>query len=244
MKRWKIKLLYAVGILICLLEIRFHTVQSMLDRVAVWRVKSLAQEVHKEYETTWLGVEMLQYPGDLLDYATIVHRIKPDVIVEAGTYAGGLTTYLAMVLEQANPKGVVVTIDLYSNGWDALVRSQTFSTSLLQRIVFLQGDSGSREIYEKVAKYARGKVVMVILDSLHTSSHVYKELNLYSEFVSSGSYLIVNDTREEAMSLFPGNEGPLAAVRQFLRENQNFSSDPSFPRNYISCAPMGFLKRL
>ena len=35
---------------------------------------------------------------------------------------------------------------------------------------------------------------MVILDSNHTHDHVFRELNFFEKFVSSGNYLVVFDT--------------------------------------------------
>jgi cephalosporin hydroxylase len=112
--------------------------------------------------------------------------------------------------------------------------------------LFIQGDSSSPEVVQKVASEAAGKKVMVLLDSLHTREHVLKELKAYSPMVSLNSYLIVNDTRTELLKVERETvgQGPLAALEEFLTGTGSFQIDPSLPKSYISCAPRGFLKRV
>jgi cephalosporin hydroxylase len=103
---------------------------------------------------------------------------------------------------------------------------------------------------EKIVK--RHKKVMVCLDSLHTHEHVLKELELYSPFVSKGSYLVVFDT---IIEYFPKgffkdrpwdkDNNPATAVKEFLKHNKNFVVDKEIENKLlITCAPGGFLKRI
>ena len=115
---------------------------------------------------------------------------------------------------------------------------------MLERIVFVKGDSISPAVIDRIRELAEGKRGLVLLDSLHTSEHVLKELELYSPFVSPGSYIIVNDTHLEMMKFMDMGSGPLRAVKDFLKENKEFTIDPDLPGTIISCAPSGFLRRI
>jgi hypothetical protein len=57
--------LYTVGILIAVLEIKFQLVTHTWDNLAIRRVQVLAQ-YENQYHNSWLGVEILQYPSDLV----------------------------------------------------------------------------------------------------------------------------------------------------------------------------------
>src|SRR5262249_44521692 len=55
----------------------------------------------------WLGVETEQYPMDVWVHQEIISELKPDFIIEAGTYLGGSALIWAMIQEQVNPEGRV-----------------------------------------------------------------------------------------------------------------------------------------
>jgi cephalosporin hydroxylase len=91
---------------------------------------------------------------------------------------------------------------------------------------------------------------MVILDSNHTHGHVFKELQLYSPFVSKGSYLVVFDTIIEDLpdNFYPdrpwgkGNN-PKTAVYDFLKTSDRFVIDKNLAAKIlITMAPDGYLK--
>jgi len=89
-----------------------------------------------------------------------------------------------------------------------------------------------------------------VLDSNHTHSHVLQELQLYSPFVQSGSYLVVFDTLVEDMpdDLIvdrPWKKGnnPKTAVREFLKTNSRFDVDMDLESKLlITVAPGGYLR--
>lgn len=184
--------------------------------------------------TRWLGVKVLKNPLDLWVYQEIIFEIKPDVIIETGTAYGGSALYFASICDLLS-KGRVVTIDV--NRPPVLIRHK--------RVVFLHGSSLDLVIFNKVKGEARrAKKTLVILDSDHWKGHVAKELKLYSQLVSVGSYLIVEDTIVNNHPVRPDfGPGPYEAVGEFLKENKNFRVDKTRGKFLISNNPNGFLKR-
>ena len=71
------------------------------------------------------------------------------------------------------------------------------------------------------------ETVMVVLDSSHETDHVLNELRLYSDIVSVGNYLIVEDMHLNGNPVRIGEGDPTAAVEQFLKERDDFVPDKS-----------------
>src|ERR1700682_652378 len=61
--------------------------------------------------TYWLGVPVQKCPLDLWIYQEILWKVRPDVIIETGTYDGGSAYFLADMCDMLG-KGRVVTIDI------------------------------------------------------------------------------------------------------------------------------------
>ena len=93
---------------------------------------------------------------------------------------------------------------------------------------------------------------MVVLDSNHTHDHVKQELDLYFDFVTKDSYLVVFDTVVEDLPNdvyvdrpWGKGDNPKTAVWEFLKENNDFEIDKSIDNKLlISVAPEGYLKRI
>ena len=238
-------MLLALGIAILLLELKTQIFHDALNAWAIRRVQTLVQE-REEFKNHWLGVGVIQYPSDLLGYAELINETRPEAIIETGTNYGGLAIFLATLLQNLDPNARVITVDIDSDRWEGTKNARKLPDGLLSKITFLQGDSVSNTILEQVKNLVGGRRAMVILDSLHTSEHVLKELNLYSQFVAPNSFLIVNDTHLEHLRMMGPGEGigPLTAVHKFLQSNSSFVVDSRYPRSIISCAPSGFLKRV
>jgi cephalosporin hydroxylase len=236
-------ILYLVGICVAATVILARELEPAFDKLAIERVQYLAQE-RQEFKNRWLGVGVIQYPSDLITYATLLYRVKPEVVIETGTNYGGLSVFFATVMENINPSAKIVTVDIDSSKWDQEVATGRITPKMLERIVFVKGDSVSTAVLDRIQGLTQGKRGLVLLDSLHTKEHVLKELKLYSPFVSPGSYIIVNDTHLEMMKFMDTGSGPLRAVQDFLKENKEFAIDPDLPGTLLSCAPSGFLRRI
>ena len=181
----------------------------------------------------WMGVPILKCPLDLWVYQELLNEIRPDLIVETGTYAGGSALYLAHLCDLLG-NGSVVTVDIEARERPAH-----------PRVSYVTGSSVDPAVLRLVeSRVAGARKVMVILDSDHSFEHVCAELNAYSGFVTADSYLIVEDTNLSGHPVHPEQErGPLESVRQFLAGNAQFVPDRSREKYLLSFNPLGYLKR-
>jgi cephalosporin hydroxylase len=193
----------------------------------------------KQLRVNWLGVEVLKYPTDLLVYQEIIHEIRPDLIIETGTHQGGSALFFASILDLIG-RGQVISIDVAT--WNTLPHHP--------RITYLVGPSTSEDVLTEVARRAEGlETVLVTLDSGHTKPHVAREIDVYRRFVTTGSYLIVEDTKLNGHPVFTRyepdlGEGPMEAVLEFLAKDQTFRVDRSRERFFLTSNPNGFLLKI
>lgn len=180
------------------------------------------------FKATWLGTTAAKNPGDAWIYQELIYKHRPDLIIETGSFKGGGALYLASLLDLCGIDGKVISIDITN-----------YDKPRHPRIEWLTGSSVDKNILDKVFEYARGKHVMVVLDSDHDYLHVKQELAVYSTLVSFGQYLIVEDTWWKAES----GGGPMQAVDEFLLRHPEFDIDPDCERYIITNNPGGFLKR-
>jgi cephalosporin hydroxylase len=204
------------------------------------RFNHLHYDSNEWRHNSWLGVPSQQNPCDMWMMQEIISEVKPDVIVETGTMKGGSSLYFAMLLEQLNENGKVITVDINPQVEEAL-KHEIFR----KRVEVIAGDSVSPETISRIAEQVKGRRCIVMLDSLHTKEHVLKELRLYSPFVSTNSYLIVQDTNINGHPAVPEyGPGPMEAVVEFMKDNKDFEIDRSRERQLLTYFPMGFLRRV
>jgi cephalosporin hydroxylase len=201
------------------------------------------------YNFDWLGRPIIQIPQDIVALQEIIWKVKPDLIIETGIAHGGGLIFYASMLELIG-KGKVLGIDIDIREYN---RKEIEKHKMAKRIKMIGGSSVDKEVIKEVTKIVRKhKKIMVCLDSFHTHEHVLKELNLYSKFVSRGSYLVVFDTiiEEFPQGFFkdrPWDKGnnPATAVKAFLKNHKNFAVDKNIENKLlITCTPGGFLKRI
>lgn len=200
----------------------------------VWRRRCINDQLD------FLGVKACKSPMDLWVYQELIHEIRPELIIECGTYQGGSTLFLACMLELNDIIGMVLSID--TSPKDNLPEHPYIS--------YVTGSSLDYG-YEIAERFQTSRSpCLVILDSNHTKSHVLKEMELYSRLVSVGSYLIVEDSdlNGHPTGNMPywglGEAGPHEALEEFLETHDNFVVDKSREKFLVSVCTDGFLQRI
>lgn len=217
----------------------------------------------------WFDHLAMQSPVDHMAYMECMMVTKPKIFIETGTLAGECTLFFADVLRRIHgPNNFrIITIELDPNhigvnlknyladkndGSNDSNDSNGSNNESNSEIISLIGDSTDpkivSEVYRLVDSFQKEGLqnVAVTLDSNHTAEHVAKELASYSDLVSSGQYLIVQDT---FLGYYCGTEpldyveSPLAAVETFLSLDNRFEIDVFPQRWIITQCPFGFLKR-
>ena len=217
---------------------------SMTTEEIVRRFHYCYYESNVWRNTYWHSTPVLKCPFDLWIYQEIVATVRPALIVECGTWAGGSALFLAHMLDiQGN--GQIITIDVL--GTDE-VRSH-YSHYLPElasdlrirpehpRIQQLIGSSTDRNIVAKVfGRVPAHGSVMVIADSDHSLEHAYAELMAYHSLVTPRSFFIMEDTN------IP-ESGPKQAVERFLADHPEFEVDPAREKFLLTFNPGGYLRR-
>ena len=213
----------------------------------------ISPEHHKEllrlfhdlpvWDATWfLGHKVIKNPLDLWMMQQLMYELKPDFVVETGTFQGGSALYWAHILDALGlDDAKVLTVDIQD------VNEEAAKEPLWkQRVEFFLGSSTDPEIVRQIRERVRGKKVLVTLDSAHTRKHVLDELRLYGPMVSPGSYLVVEDTHFDAVPTHPERGlGPTSAIRSFLKEpaGRSFEIDSSREAMIMTFNPGGWLRR-
>lgn len=185
--------------------------------------------------TRWMGIEILKTPLDLWIMQEIIFEIKPDLIIETGTFKGGSALYYSQLFDMIG-KGRVVTIDLE-------FRDNRIKHPRLRYVLSSSTDELLRDLLDDEIKSA--KTIMVVLDSDHSKDHVLDEMNFYARYVTNGSYMVVEDTALNGHPINPHNgPGPMEALDVFMSTNKDFVVDKTREKFLMTWHPNGFLKKL
>jgi cephalosporin hydroxylase len=187
----------------------------------------------------WNGVDIIKNPCDLWMMLELFQRIRPRVLVETGTHFGGSALFYADLLRTLGIDCLVVTIDINPK-WsiDPVTRG-------IESLVGYSTDASIVDSVRRVVEKTAGeKPVMVALDSDHSENNVAKELDIYADFVTPGSYLVVEDTIVNGHPCFPSHgPGPWEAVDKFLEKRKDFVVDVECQRFLLTFNPRGWLRR-
>lgn len=203
---------------------------------------------HKLYEEqriwekqTWLGVPFWKLPMDALIIQELIFKIKPRYIIETGTGFGGSALFYASIMQLLG-YGQVITIDKIEKKFELSNAAQFLFDN---RVIKFIGSSLNQRIIRQIYSVARNQKNMVILDSWHSKEHVLKELELYSNLVPVGSFLIVEDSHVNGHPVqWEWGEGPYEAIEEFLKKNNTFVIDKECEKLGITFNPNGFLRRV
>lgn len=179
--------------------------------------------------TFWKGVRTIKYPCDMWVFQEIIHETRPDVILETGSAHGGSAHFYADL-------GVEVhSVDV----------APPKAPAPHPLVTYYRGFSTDPRILYYMEEAARGRRVMVFLDSNHSKENVLAELDVYARFVTTGCYLIVEDTHlgKTTMLVEYPDGGPGHALDEWLPNHPEFTVDRSREKHGITMHSGGFLRR-
>ncbi len=209
---------------------------GLRDRRALRRFQRLYYDSAQTWQTTsWMGIPTQKCPTDMWIYQEILFEVKPDLLIETGTAYGGSALFFAHIMDLMG-KGRVTTVDILDTG----------QRPTHPRITYVQSSSTDPETFTRLRQGAsESGCVMVVLDSDHSAAHVARELELYADLVTPGSYLVVEDTNVNGHPVYSSfGPGPMEAVEEFLEKRSDFAVDPVRERLYMTFNPRGFLKKV
>jgi len=184
------------------------------------------------YSFTWMGRPIIQSPEDIVRVQELIYKIKPDYIIETGIAHGGSLVYYAGLLKaMGHGKVIGIDIDIREHNREAIEKHE-----LIDLITMYEGDSTDEKILAKIKEtVGDDSKVLVLLDACHTKDHSLRELDLYSKFVSVGSYIISCDggimervaDLPNAIKAEPdwATNNPKAAAEEFVKYNKDFVLD-------------------
>jgi cephalosporin hydroxylase len=231
-------------------------------RKAAKEWEDLSVKIDYAYMFDFCGLPIIQHPQDVCMLQEVIWKFNPTLVIETGVARGGSLVLSAAILsalsyseilnnrESTQRRVVGVDIDIRAHNREAILNHP-----LSKMIHLVQGSSIEKSVINEVKKYIKSDDrVIVILDSNHTEDHVLKELELYSEFVTSKSAILVMDTAIEFINPLTFNtqrswgpsNSPYSAVKKFLKskKGKNFSVNIDIEkRHLITCAPEGLLVR-
>lgn len=192
------------------------------------------------YSFTWLGRPIIQLPEDIVRVQELVYSVSPDFIIETGiAHGGSLILYASLCKCLGKGHVIGVDIDIRKHNREAIE-----SHLLSDFITMYEGSSTDESIINKIQEQiVNSKIkdpkILVLLDGCHTKEHTLNELDIYSKFVSIGSYIIACDggimqrvsSLKDAIKTDPDWEtnNPKVAAEEFVSKNDSFSIvEPEF----------------
>ncbi len=242
MKNRRPLVLAAVLVVLALVLVRDRLARAPADREG-----SVTNAFFRQYygrrlhlTTFWYGVPIQQTPTDMWMIQQIIAELRPDFLIETGTYKGGSALYYASVVQGLDAPTKVITVDIEAQ-LDKVLEYPVFR----ERVIPILGDSVAPDTVRRISDLVQGRPALVLLDSYHRKDHVLRELELYARFVPVGGYMIVFDTDLNGHPVRPEyGPGPMEAIEEFLRTDDRFVSDVGRERFMLTMCPKGYLKRI
>ena len=205
--------------------------RSVLD---YWRAR-----ISQHTDDIYRGRVLQKFPEDLRTYQRIIEECQPDIILELGSYDGGSALWFADQLRALCGGGHVLSVDSRKS-----CPSGSFPED--PDVTFMVGDLTSQVTVDAVGEWLWERYgeaeIMVVEDSAHDYGTTLEALTLYSGWVSSGQWFVVEDGIVDEPSLRVDEHGEVRywptgvqnAVAEFL---SNTIEGERFTQHWI--APYG-----
>jgi cephalosporin hydroxylase len=205
----------------------------------------------------FLGVSLQQDPSDFFVLMDLLWRLKPDLVIELGTAGGGSAFFYAMIMTAYDKDAHVITMDpMRTKDWNlkhvkevcphCLSGRETplWNSGVIHSITDRMPQDATSEVDSLIKRWGSKRVV-VIEDSNHLTEVVANNLHAYAQYVTPGSYLIVQDMKMHRIYQ-DRKVSPRIAAQSFLEAHPlgpEFTVDRSFEYYYYTQHAQGFLQR-
>src|SRR5262245_28552617 len=150
---------------------------GFLDRLAADRVHHRYYDHEIWKQTTFLGVPVQKWPGDLWNYQELLFALRPVLLVEFGTHRGGSPLFFAATLRaihgdaSGTPASRVLTVDIDPGACHETVVAR-------RDIERMTCSSIDPSVAKRIAALRAGRPgpVFAILDGDHRRDHVLAEM--------------------------------------------------------------------
>ena len=213
------------------------------DSVAVYRKKdnrvfdiSLKSIEGGHLNYTYRSIPTHKCPFDYATYQMIINEIKPDLIIEIGTFKGGSSLYYADLLDNIG-HGEVHTINII----DDVDNESVINHPRIKRYTdgYQNYDIKNAEGFNKI---------IVIDDGSHRSFEVLDAFKKFNHLVNVNSYYIIEDGILSELGYDDTyNGGPLKVMNEILKISDSYSVDRKWCDFFgynSTFNPDGFLKRI
>jgi cephalosporin hydroxylase len=217
-------------------QLFYRSTGSEAEEYSKWYFNNLIWQ-----DTTWMGVETYKSPADMWNYQEVLVDLKPSLVIEFGTAFGGSALYWASVMRQIGEPFKVFSVDIDHK----LLRPRARQDPDIE---FVESSSAAPEIADRIRQLRKeypGKV-FAILDSDHSMDHVLAEMKLLRPILTTGDYLIVEDSLLNGHPVAPEwGPGPYEAIEAYEREYpDDYTHDTARETKFgWSFAPYGYMIR-
>lgn len=191
------------------------------------------------YQWDWCGIPIIKHPDDVMLLQELIWARRPSFVIETGIARGGSLALSSDLMKLADliPRVLGLDLQILPHVHKALERYLTNSS-----IQIFECDSTSNAARGQVNEFIGTEVNpgLLILDSNHTKSHVYAELESLAPQLPKGSFIVVCDTIVEEMPNYHyenrpwgKDNNPLSAVRAFLKANSDFRLSKEWSRRSL-----------
>ena len=172
-------------------------------------------------------------PGERRALCAIVRALRPERVLEVGTYLGASTASLALGLASVG-RGVLDTVDirdvndLRTKPWEAEGMAES-PEALLERVGVRDRVTFNCSASLDFLKREERQFDLVFLDGDHEPWAVYAEIASASSRLKPGGHIILHDYFVDGRPIGAAQNfmsGPYQAVRRVLRENPQLSLFP------------------
>ena len=193
-------------------------------------------------KSTYHHVMTWKFPFDIWMYREILVDELPTVVIEIGNYAGGSALFFADLFDTlGHHPGRIIAVDIDHSNLHDRAKSHP-------RITFIENDAvAAYAAVERLVDPKHDKV-LVIEDASHTYAHTYEIMRRYSQLVTNGSMMIIEDTvlHNGVRNEYFNDPGAFASVRDFLADGAYACGwrSEGMEQYLVSWNPTGFLRKV